>query len=164
MRERVKRIFRGVNDGLDLVVFLNSVEPHIDMSFFYATGLTDGLFEGCAAWLTPDGGCQITTSALEEEAAEKSGLPLRVFQTRDESTEHMLDLLRGHRRIGVNASELTHAAFERLREAARFADASDSVVNARLVKDAKELEFIQRACDIAPRSFQDHLPFIQPGV
>jgi len=168
MRDRVKRIFRNVDDGLDLIVFLNSVEPHIDMSFFYATGLTDGLFEGCAAWLTPDGGCQITTSALEEEAAKKSGLPLRVFQTRDESTEHMRDLLRGHRRIGVNASELTHAAFERLRKlapkSARFADVSDSVVKARLVKDAKELEFIQRACDIASQSFQDLLPFIHPGV
>src|SRR5439155_1621579 len=73
MRDRVRRIFRNVNDGLDLIVFLNSTEPHIDRSFFYATGLTDGLFEGCGAWLTPDGGCEITTSKLEEEAAKKSG-------------------------------------------------------------------------------------------
>jgi len=70
MGERVKRIFRNLNDGVDLIVFLNSVDPHIDMSFFYATGVTDGLFEGCAAWLTPDGKAAITTSALEEEAAK----------------------------------------------------------------------------------------------
>src|SRR2546430_16990355 len=87
MGERVKRIFRNLNDGVDLIVFLNSVDPHIDMSFFYATGVTDGLFEGCAAWLTPDSKAAGAASALEEEAAKKSGLPLAEFRTRDESSE-----------------------------------------------------------------------------
>ena len=65
MRERVKRIFKNVDDHLDLIVLMNSTEPHIDMSFFYATGVTDGIFEGCAAWLHPDGSAEIMTSALE---------------------------------------------------------------------------------------------------
>jgi Xaa-Pro dipeptidase len=168
VRDRVRRIYRSVNDGLDLIVFLNSTEPHIDRSFFYATGLTDGLFEGCGAWLTPDGRCEITTSALEEEAAKKSALPLHVFRTRDESTKLMKGALRGHRRIGINASELTYAAFERLRKlapkSARFVDVSEAVVKARLVKDAEEIERIQRACDIASRSFEETLPFIPSGV
>jgi len=168
VRDRVKRILRHVDDGLDLIVFLNSVDPHIDMSFFYATGLTDGLFEGCAAWLTPDGRCDITTSALEEQAAKKSGLPIHVFRTRDESTKEMKRHLKGRRRIGVNASELTYAAFLRLRKLAgtkaRFVDVSDAVMKARLVKDPKELELIQHACDIASKSFRETLPFIRPGV
>src|SRR5438093_1558072 len=168
VRDRVRRIFRNVNDGLDLIVFLNSTEPHIDRSFFYATGLTDGLFEGCGAWLTPDGGCEITTSALEEEAAKKSALPLHVFRSRDESTKLMKAALRGHQRIGINASELTHAAFERMSKlapkSARFVDVSEAVVQARLVKDAEEIERIQRACDIASRSFEEVLPVIPSGV
>lgn len=168
MRGRVKRVFRNVHDGLDLIVFMNSVDPHIDMSFFYATGLTDGLFEGCAAWLTPDGGCEITTSELEEESAKKGGLPLHVFGTRDEASRLARKLLKGHRKIGVNASELTHAAFSRLRKlapkSARFVDISDAVIKARLTKDAKELDYIQRACDIASRSFEEILPAIRPGV
>ena len=168
MRDRVRRIYRNVSDGLDLIVFLNSTEPHIDRSFFYATGLTDGLFEGCGAWLTPDGGCEITTSALEEEAAKKSALPLHVFRSRDESTKLMKASLRGHQRIGINASELTHAAFERMSKlapkSARFVDVSEAVVQARLVKDAEEIERIQRACDIASRSFEEVLPFIPSGV
>src|SRR5881296_3175933 len=150
MRDRVRRIFRNVNDGLDLIVFLNSTEPHIDRSFFYATGLTDGLFEGCGAWLTPDGGCEITTSALEEEAAKKSGLPLHVFQTRDESTRRM------------------KAAFERLKKQAskstRFVDVSEAVMKTRLVKDAQEIERIQKACDIATKAFEETLPFVRSGV
>ncbi|MCI4371067.1 MAG: Xaa-Pro peptidase family protein [Thermoplasmata archaeon] len=168
MRDRVKRIFKNVNDGLDLIVFLNSVEPHIDMSFFYATGLTGGLFEGCGAWLTPDGNCEITTSALEEETAKKSGLPLHRFQTRDESTAAIKKQLKGHRKIGVNAAELTHFAYERLKKLApknaRFVDVSDPVMETRLVKDPQELERIQRACDIASRSFEQTLPLIPSGV
>ncbi|OGS49354.1 MAG: hypothetical protein A3K68_02390 [Euryarchaeota archaeon RBG_16_68_13] len=168
MRNRVRRIFRGVEDGLDLIVFANSTEPHIDMSFFYATGITDGLFEGCAAWLTPDGSCEVSTTALEEGAAKKARLPLHVFANRDESTDVMRSLLRTHRRIGVNAAELTHAAFVRLRKlaprSATFVDVSEAVVKARLTKDVREIEHLQRACDIASRSFEDLLPFIEPGV
>src|SRR5439155_21963771 len=104
MRDRVRRIFRNVNDGLDLIVFLNSTEPHIDRSFFYATGLTDGLFEGCGAWLTPDGGCEITTSALEEEAAKKSALPLHVLRSRDASTKLMRPALCGPKLFRVNSA------------------------------------------------------------
>ncbi len=167
MHERVRRIFRHAGDGLDLIVFVNSVDPHIDMSFFYATGLTDGLFEGCGAWITPDGDCEITTSALEEEAAKKSGLPLHVFRTRDESTKLLKQRLGGHRKIGINASELTYAAFQRLKKlapkTARFVDVSDAVMKARLVKDATELDLIRRACDIASKSFQETLPFIPGG-
>src|SRR3989440_3517002 len=168
MGERVKRIFRNLNDGVDLIVFLNSVDPHIDMSFFYTTGVTDGLFEGCAAWLTPDGKAAITTSALEEEAAKKSGLPLEVFRSREESAKLIKKRLASHRKIGVNASELTHAAFQRLRKlaprTARFVDISYAVFCLKKKKDAQEIDLIQRACDIASRAFEETLPFIRTGV
>lgn len=168
MRARVKRIFKNADDHPDLIVLMNSTEPHIDMSFFYATGLTDGLFEGCAAWLHPDGGAEITTSALEEQAAKKSGLPLHIFHNRAEPTRLMRKLLAGHRRIGVNASELTFEAYTRLRKlapkSARFIDVSEAVTAARLVKDPREIEYIQKACDIASKSFEETLSFIRPGV
>ncbi len=165
---RVKKIFRNVGDHVDLIVFLNSTEPHIDMSFFYATGLTDGMFEGCGAWLHPDGSAEITTSVLEEEAAKKSGLPLHLFEHRDEPNKLMRRLLRGHRRIGINARELTYDAFTQLRKlapkGAKFVDVSKAVNAARVVKEDKELELIQSACDIASKSFNEILPYIEPGV
>ncbi len=168
MRARVKRIFKNVDDHLDLIVLMNSVEPHIDMSFFYATGLTDGLFEGCAAWLRPDGSAEIMTSALEEQAASKSGLPLHIFRHREEPAGLMRKLLAGHRRVGINAAELTFEAYTRLRKFApknaKFIDVSEAVTDARLVKDVQEIEYIQRACDIASKSFEETLSFIKPGV
>src|SRR2546430_14094173 len=154
MGERVKRIFRNLNDGVDLIVFLNSVDPHIDMSFFYATGVTDGLFEGCAAWLTPDGRAAITTSALEEEAAKKSGLPLDVFRSREESTKLIKKRLAGHRKICVNASALTYPAFQRLRtlapRGARFVGVSGAVMQARLAKGGPAGGLGFRGYDLLP--------------
>jgi len=88
------------------------------MSFLYATGLTDGLFEGCGAWLTPGGGCEITTSALEEQAAKKSGLPLHVFQTRDESTARIEGTAPRTQEDRRQRFELTYAAFLRLKRLA----------------------------------------------
>ena len=168
MRERVKRIFRNVGDHVDLIVLMNSTDPHVDMSFFYATGLADGLFEGCAAWLHPDGSAEIMTSALEEEAAKKSGLPLFLFRHREEPARLMRKLLKGNRRIGINAAELTHDAFTRLQKfapkSAKFVDVSEAVTQARLVKDAREVESIQKACDIASKSFEETLRFIRPRV
>src|SRR5207302_281142 len=76
--------------------------------------------------------------------------------------------LAGHRKIGINSSELTYAAFQRLRKlaprAASFVDVSGAVMKARLVQDAQEVDLIQRACDIASRAFEETLPFIQTGV
>lgn len=168
MRERIKRIFGNVDDRVDLIVLLNSTEPHIDMSFFYATGITDGLFEGCAAFLHRDGRAEILTSALEEEAAKKSGLPLQVFRTRDEQKDLLKKLVKGHRKIGVNGSELTYDGFLRIKKAApasaKLVDVSEALQKARLVKDASEIEFVQQACDIASKSFQEILHVIPSGV
>ena len=167
MRARVRRIFRAANDGVDLIAILNSTEPHLDLTFFYATGLTDGLFEGCSAFLTPDGGCEVVTSALEEESAKKSGLPLRVYRKKAERVAAMRKQLAGHRRIGINASEITHAAFGELRKLApkaRFQDASAAVVTARLVKDEAELALLRSAIRISCRAFEELLETIRVGM
>ncbi|HEY5538802.1 MAG TPA: Xaa-Pro peptidase family protein [Thermoplasmata archaeon] len=166
MKQRVKAIYRHLDGAADVIVFSNSTDPHIDMSFFYATGLTDGLFEGCTAWLFPEGRCEIVVSALEEEAAKKSGIPLHLYRNRDERLAAMKQLLRRVRRIGINGSEITHRAFlelKKLAPKARFTDVAEAVMKARLVKDDSELERIRRACDIASRSFQQVLGFIEPG-
>jgi len=166
VKHRAKTIYRKLKSRVDVIVFSNSTDPHIDMSFFYATGLTDGLFEGCTAWLRPGGGCEVVVSSLEEEAGRKCGLPLHVFRTRDERRKAMRAQLKGARRIGINATELTHKAFLELRKLApraRFVDVSEAVMEARLVKDEAEVELLRKACAIASRSFEQVLPFIRAG-
>ena len=166
VKARVKSIYRHLKKPVDAIVLSNSTDPHIDMSFFYAAGLTDGLFEGCTAWLFPDGRCEIVTSALEEEAAKKSGLPLHIFRNRDERLAAMRRLVKGLRRIGINASEITQKAYAELTKLApraRFSDVSDAVMKTRLVKDETEIDLIRTACSIASKSFEQTLPFIRAG-
>src|SRR5438046_1395763 len=65
MRKRVKRIFRNVNDGLDLILFMNAVDPHIDLSFFYASGMT-GRVKDADESERIQRGCDIASRAFEE--------------------------------------------------------------------------------------------------
>ncbi|MEK6851573.1 MAG: aminopeptidase P family protein, partial [Candidatus Thermoplasmatota archaeon] len=126
----------------------------------------DGLFEGCGAVCTPDGGVEIVTSALEEGAAKKSGLLLHVFRTRAERVKAFKALLKGHRRIGVNPPELTYKAAEELRKLApkaKLVDVSEAVMKVRLVKDDHEIAAIGKAARIASQAFVDTLEVIKPG-
>ncbi len=82
MKSRVKNIYRHLEKDVDVIVLANSTDPHLDKSFFYATGITGGLFEGCAAFLHPDGGIDLLSSQLEEETARKSDVPYQTFMTR----------------------------------------------------------------------------------
>ncbi len=166
MASRVRRIYSHVHDGVDLVVFANSTDPHVDMSFMYATGLTDGLFEGCAAFCHPDGRAEVVTSALEEEAAKKSGLSLHRFFTRAEREKAYKALLKGHRKIGLNFAEITHKAAEELRKfapRARFVDVSQAVMKTRLVKEAEEIALLRKAARVASQAFEDTVDRIRPG-
>ena len=92
MRNRVRAIFRHLKESVDVVAVSNSTDPHIDMSFFYATGLTTGLFEGCSAFLYKGGRTRILTSALEAESAHKAKDPVQVFRKRDHRHEEVPSL------------------------------------------------------------------------
>ena len=168
MRNRVRAIFRHLKEPVGVVAISNSTDPHIDMSFFYATGLTTGLFEGCSAFLYKDGRTRFLTSALEEESARKSRDPVQVFRKREQRQTMMRKALAGARKIGINASEITHRAFAELRKLAppkaKFIDVSEAIVQARLVKDREELRLIRRACVIASDAFEEVAPKIRPGM
>lgn len=165
-KERAKRIFSALKEKPEAIVFLNSVEPHMDLSFFYATGLSTGLFEDCAFVLSPNEFGELVTSALEEETAKWSGLPIHTFTTIDQRDEHLRRLLKGKKKIGVNKFELTARAFEDLKTLApkaKFIDISEALVKVRLVKDKEEIELLQKACDIASRAFDELAYLIGKG-
>ena len=166
MKNRVKQIFRNLDRNVDIVVLANSTDPHIDATFYYATGITTGLFEGCAAFLHPDGHIDLLSSQLEEETARKAGLPVTAFMTRRQLMKGLRKHLEGHRRIGLNFEEITHNYYDRLRKLApkaRFINVSEAVRAARSMKDEQEQELIERACKIASDAFEDLIPRIKKG-
>ncbi|MCU0861871.1 MAG: Xaa-Pro peptidase family protein [Methanomassiliicoccales archaeon] len=151
MRERALKIFQNAPDGLDAIVFANDVEPNLDLSFFYATGVDSGLFEQCYVVLWPDGSTDLFTSALEETSARSSRSQLHVFSKKAEKLEMLRGSLKGVRRMGVCGAGLTLRMLNELKGvcAAEIVDVWKAVEAARLIKDEHELECLRKACRIA---------------
>jgi Xaa-Pro dipeptidase len=167
MKRRVKGIFGQASEKIDAVVLLNSVDPHLDMSFFYATGAENGLFEGSAAVLYPDGNCTLICSILEEESASKTDCDVVTYSKRDEFVRTMKKALKGCGRVGFNPPETTYKAYKTVKECAgksKLVDVSDALVAARLVKDGDEIETIREACTIASEAVVEVQDSIEAGV
>lgn len=166
MEARVRRIFDALEAPLDAVVLMNGTEPQIDRTFFYATGIQGGIFEGCAAILRPDGTSSVLSSPLEADIARSQGVAVDVFTDKEEKSEALQELLKDARTIGVNGNELTYANYRRIQKSgpkAEIHDISKAVAQARQVKDPTELKAIREACRIAVGAFEELLPTLQVG-
>ncbi|MCK5547597.1 MAG: aminopeptidase P family N-terminal domain-containing protein, partial [Thermoplasmata archaeon] len=166
MISRVKKIFSEVEGDVDLIVLMNAVAPHIDIGFYYVTGLTSGIFEGCAALLRP-GRMEILSSRLEEESAKSAQAKATIFGTGLERDGILKRRLKGAKRIGVNSVELTHKNFtilKRLAKGSRFVDESEAITNARIVKDDGEVEKIRKASAISSKTFEDLIDLMKVGI
>lgn len=169
MKDRVRRIFAKVPEGIDLVVLHNSVSPHVDMSFFHATDLVaGGGFERSVAILHRDGAIDLAVPGLEETSARRArDATITTFAKADERKEIIQKVVKGTARVGVNLAELVTADYLFLKDAlpgAELVDVAKPLADARAVKDAVELERIRRAgrivtevADSIPRLLRDGL-------
>lgn len=154
MAAKHRRIFSELEREVDAVVLINGVEPNLDMSFFYATGISNGLFEGCIA-IVKSSGVEVLSSELEELSARSSDVRTTVFSSRKEKVNILTKKLKGTKRIGVNSEELTHSNYVFLRKnskGARLVDVSNAIAKARMIKDEEEIRRIKRACTIASQT------------
>jgi len=166
MATKQKKIFTSMKDDVDAIVLMNGIEPNIDQSFFYATGIMNGIFEGCAAIVWP-GKVEVLTSSLEELSASRAGVRAVVFRTGKEEKELLTKKLKGLKRIGINSDELTHANYGLIRrcsKGARLVNVSKAIHKARMTKDADEITRIRKACDIASKTADEIPDFVHAGV
>ena len=166
MATKQKKIFSALGDKVDAVVLMNATEPNIDQSFFYATGIMNGIFEGCAAIIWP-GKVEVLSSTLEELSARQAGVRAVVFKTAKEEMEILKSKLKGLDRIGINSDELTHANYRRIKKCskgARLVNVSKAIHKARMHKDSDEIGRIRTACDIASRTANEIPDFVKAGV
>lgn len=166
MPTREKRIFTAIKKDIDAVVLTNASEPNLDLSFFYATGIVNGLFEDCFAIVRPSG-VEVLSSQLEALSARVSGVRTTVFDSAKKREELLKKKLKGMSRIGINARELTHRNFRFIRKCAgraRLVDVSESIGKARLIKDGDEIARIKRACDITSRTAEAIPRIVKRGM
>jgi Xaa-Pro dipeptidase len=167
MKSRVGKIFRNAEKDIDCIVFMNGTEPLHDMTFFYVTGFTSGLFEGSAVLTYPDRSLRLVTSLLEQESARRADFPVRIFKSVQEREKMFKSSLRGCKRIGLNPPELTHRNYlllKKLMPKAELVDVSQAVLKARVVKDRKEIAAIRKAGRIASRVAEEIIPYVDTGV
>ncbi len=176
--KRAQKVFDHIDDQTSatgamkpsVVILSNSVEPHLDASFFYLTGIPYGLFEGSYLIAKRDGSLNLLTTPLEEDIARahSKGIEIQVIKSDDEVPDRLSAVIGSEEKlVGINSSELTAKSLETLKSALKdkeFVDVSPAFELARLVKDQSEIECIQKACDIASYAFKKIPSMLKQGV
>lgn len=167
MRRRIKKVFGNIKGKLDAIVLMNSTYPHVDMNFFYVTGLTSGLFEGSFAILRPDTSLHVITSQLEEQSARRGReMEISVFKNKGGRKELLREELGRIRKVGVDKAELVSSDYDELTKdfpGVKFVDVSGAFGKARLVKGPDEIELVGKAARIASKVLGDPWELIRPG-
>jgi Xaa-Pro dipeptidase len=156
MKDRVRKLFSLLDPQPEAVVLTNSTDPHLDQSFFYLFDVPSGLFEGSVAIAHRDGTLDVLSSILEAESAEQAakhdhGVTVHVMKDNADRERIVRKLLPNPSSVGLNYRELTHESFLQLEKAwpsAKWVDASPAIRSARMIKDANEIERLERAATI----------------
>jgi len=172
MKDRIRRIFDRLDPSAEALVLANSIDPHLDQSFFYVFDVPSGLFEGSYAIALPDGRLHILTGPLEEESAREAAksdphVELHILGKREEFDATMRSLLPSSGRVALNFHELTHETFLRIAgmaTSADWVDASAAIRAARNIKDASEIERLERAAAIGSAVGREIPDLLKAGI
>ncbi|HEY6238644.1 MAG TPA: Xaa-Pro peptidase family protein [Thermoplasmata archaeon] len=155
MKARVHRILEQIQPAPDALVLANSIDPHLDQSFFYAFDVASGLFEGSVAVGLPEGKLHVLSSALEEESAKQAAkqdpdvdVHLMTAANKDSILQRLVP---ADATIALHYRELTHETFLALAKVwpkATWVDASAAIRKTRLIKDAEEVRRLEEAARI----------------
>ncbi|MCI4324594.1 MAG: Xaa-Pro peptidase family protein [Thermoplasmata archaeon] len=153
MKARVLRVFEQLDAHTDALVLQNSIDPHLDQSFFYLFDVPSGLFEGSVAIAHRDGRLDVLSSLLEEESARQaakhdSSVTVHAMKDNADREKIVKKLLPNAGTIALNFRELTHETFLQIEKAfpsAKWADASAAVRKARMIKDTSEIARLEKA-------------------
>lgn len=172
MKARVRKIFDGLSTKAEAVVLANALEPHLDQSFFYLFDVASGLFEGSVAVGYRDGTLHVLSSPLEEESARQAAkhdphVEIHVPQRREEWDSTIKQLLPKSGAVALNFRELTHEWFlrlEKLGNGVEWSDAGAAIRQARLIKDASEIERLERAGAVGSAVAREIPSLLKTGV
>ncbi len=172
MKARVRAIFEKLGGGADALLLMNSIDPHLDQSFFYVFDVPSGLFEGSLAIAFPDGELTVMSSPLEEESARQAAradphVTVEVPNGRAERDALLERLLGTRSTIALNYRELTHEGFLALEKAlpgSTWTDASAALRAARMIKDREEIARLKRAAEIASKVAVEIPSLLRPGI
>ncbi len=151
LTDRIKKIFSQSDDHVDVIILKNASAPFIDSTFFYVTGIKQGLFEGCTAFLYPDGSIRLLVSALEQPLVPDH-IPTSTYSSKKDFNDQLQKHLNNVDTVGLNTASILYDDHQELCDLfadTNFLSVSKAIKSARIIKDAEELKRIREACYIA---------------
>ncbi len=172
MKAHVEKIFRHLDPKPDALLFANSVDPHLDQTFYYVFGVPSGLFEGSVAIAHPDGSIDVLSSPLEAESARQAAkedrhVTVHVVNRGDETEDLVRKLVGSASSVGIHFHELTHELFVRFAKTlpqAQWVDVSNAVRRARVIKDAEEIARLRKAAEIGSAVGREIPSLLKAGI
>ena len=172
MKARVEKLFRYLDPKPDAILVANSVDPHLDQTFFYLFGAPSGLFEGSVAIAHPDGELDVLSSPLEAETAEQTAkgdphVRVHVVNRGDETEAIVKKLVHGASSLGIHHHEITHEwalRLEKIFPHATWMDVTNAVRRSRVTKDPEEIARLRKAAEIGSRVGREIPALLHEGM
>jgi Xaa-Pro dipeptidase len=168
MPSRSDRIFAHTPQDIDAIVILNARSHWMDTTFVYVSEVTRGGYGGCAAVLRRGERPLLVVSAMEEESAHTSkDCDIAAYATVAAQKEILQTALGEPKKIGIHSAGVVKARADELSALfpnAELVDITSAITEARLVKDATEIERIRRACQITNEVAAEIPRFLRRGM
>lgn len=168
--DRIQRVFKNIDNELPDAIFIkNSIDPHIDLSFFYFTNLESGIFENSIFLAYPNGKASLYTSKLEEESAKHSSTRFntKIVEKTTDQNKILKDFSSSIDKIGVNSNELTYKDFLNLKKVipkVKILDISKAITKTRIIKDKLEILRLRKAAKITTNIWKTIPPIIKKNI
>jgi Xaa-Pro dipeptidase len=138
---------------VDAIIISNGTSPYLDSVFWYVTEQMSGTFEGSFAVISRDGTLDVITGTLEETTARKGLGNIRVYESHEDRSSILSEVLGGCGRIGISGRSMSHNTAEYVKKItnAELVDVSSNISKVIAVKDVKETAIIRKACAISSK-------------
>lgn len=160
IEDRLRKIFSTV--GVDCIVVMNRSPPV--PSFFYITGLSGGLFEGCFAVAFRDR-CVLLSAGLDR--VKSDDIEVESFGNNDDLRKKLQELTKKCKKVGFDGIATSYSDYRKLRRWLRgkkLVDVGKHIMKCRFSKDDHEIEMIRKACRVVDRVFDEVVNDLKDGI
>ncbi|MBU1197331.1 Xaa-Pro peptidase family protein [Candidatus Micrarchaeota archaeon] len=160
MNPQLKTIWNQLPDSTEGILLLN--EGKEDANFFYCTGITEGMFDGSAAWITRN--CiHVFTPRLDAELAKKqlgNHISISVYGPGNGFSKLLRERIGKPESVAYNDAVLPVKSLhflQRLLPKTQWIPASNTFQKIRSIKTPQEIRRIQKAIRWSEKALQNIL-------
>ncbi len=145
-KKQTEKLMHNLKENdLDYLLLINLDLPQLDPNFYYFTGL-DG-YEHSIVLLGENP--SVYVPGFEVARAEKESSVESINRTKKGLTKELGKLLKG-KKVGINGDFMPFNFYKKLKKkGVKMTDFSDEIKELRVIKNKKEIEYIQKAAKVS---------------